>query len=104
MILEAVVRRNGNKVFAEVQGNNQPVLMSIRTERRSSGICSKLLDEEKIFINPLSKKECYLVTNFDSGMVDMYFQRMFGMQPKGSMTPYKRRLIAAKDRTTRYRH
>lgn len=104
MILEAIVRREGNNIFAKTK--DKKFVVKQLKDREYSNICHRLRQGEKIFIDQTSKKECCLIIHFDTRMEDFYFQRMFGMHPsrRRDITPYQQRIIAAKNKTTGYQY
>ncbi|MBW2981442.1 hypothetical protein KY343_01050 [Candidatus Woesearchaeota archaeon] len=98
MILEARVRKAEKSSFARID-DKEMTIKQRPGDSDYSNVYHRLRDDERIFIIPISKGECHLIVNFNNGMEDYFFQRMFGNEPpkRKKMSFYQTRIVAAKN-------
>jgi hypothetical protein len=78
MILEARVKKTEKGAVLAVIDNKVYNIKQIPGDRDYNNVCHRLRSGEKVFLDQASKGEFRLIINFDSGMEDFFFQRMFG--------------------------
>ncbi len=106
MILEARIRKTEKGTVLAIIGEEEIYVKQIPGSVKYSNFYHRLRQGEKVFISPNSRRDCILVTNFELGMEDFFFQRMFGRKPprRKDMTHYQKRVVSALNRSREYLH
>ena len=106
MILEARIRKSEKGTVLANINSREVAVKQIPENESYSNFYHRLRNGEKIFLQSNSASEFILVTSFDNGMQDFFFQRMFGHRHprREDMTYYQRRIVSALNRSREYQH